>query len=52
MTPDGWDRHLSWRRFCPEPRVFLRVFRMLSVVEAWILLGGWGRGARHGCCCM
>lgn len=37
MTPADWDAHLSWRRHCPEPRVFARVFKMLSVVELWVL---------------
>lgn len=37
FSPAEWERHSSWRRHCPEPRICLRVFRMLSIVEAWVL---------------
>jgi predicted membrane chloride channel (bestrophin family) len=40
MTPADWDRHLSWRRHCCEPRVCLRVASMLAVWEAWVLAVG------------
>ncbi|GBF88169.1 hypothetical protein Rsub_00881 [Raphidocelis subcapitata] len=37
MAPADWDRHMSWRRHCFEPRVCFRVVRMLSIWEAWVL---------------
>ncbi|PRW45440.1 UPF0187 chloroplastic [Chlorella sorokiniana] len=37
FTPTDWERHRSWRRHCPEPRIFARVFRMLSIVELWLV---------------
>ena len=38
LTPADWERHVSWWRHCPEPRICMRVFRMLSAMEAWVLL--------------
>jgi len=37
MTPEDWERHMSWRRHCIEPRVFFRVFKTLSMTELWVL---------------
>jgi predicted membrane chloride channel (bestrophin family) len=37
MTPADWDHHQSWHRHCLEPRMYLRVLRVLSVIEAWVL---------------
>lgn len=37
FSPNDWELHSSWRRHCPEPRICLRVFRMLSIAEAWVL---------------
>ncbi|KAI8469253.1 MAG: Bestrophin, RFP-TM, chloride channel-domain-containing protein [Monoraphidium minutum] len=37
MTPADWERHLSWRRHCIEPRVFVRVVRALSMIELWVV---------------
>ena len=33
MNPAEWELHSSWRRHCPEPRICLRVFRILSIAE-------------------
>ncbi|KAL4855857.1 hypothetical protein ACK3TF_003624 [Chlorella vulgaris] len=38
FSPGEWERHASWWRHCPEPIICVRVFRMLSIVEAWALL--------------
>ncbi|EFN52998.1 hypothetical protein CHLNCDRAFT_137443 [Chlorella variabilis] len=37
FSPADWERHAGWWRHCPEPRICLRVFRMLSIIEAWSL---------------
>ena len=37
MAPSDWDLHQSWRRHCLEPRTYLRVLRVLCVIEAWVL---------------
>lgn len=44
MAPADWERHLSWRRHCPEPLVCARVLHMLSMVELWILFVSVGAG--------
>ena len=37
FTPADWDRHRSWARHCPEPRILVRVLRTLAMVEIWVL---------------
>ena len=36
LSPSDWDKHMSWRRHCPEPLILARVFRMLSMAELWV----------------
>lgn len=38
FTPDEWDRHLTFRRYFPEPRILLIIIISMSPLWGWSVL--------------
>lgn len=38
FTPEEWDRHLTFRRYFPEPRILLIIIISMSPLWGWSVL--------------